>query len=86
MDESVSFQYHPRIRCESWMNAPTLGVLLLDGHINLMALFQSRMSDPVGRSTGHLMFDYASPSGCHERISELTFPPDVVSTLDKNST
>ena len=86
MDESVSFQNHRRTRCGLQMYSPMLDVLLLVGHIEIIAWFQNCISESVGCLFGHLMFDHASPSGRRERMSELTFPPDAVSMLDKKST
>ncbi len=86
MEESVSFQNHCCTQCKLQMYSLTLDVLLLDGHIELRALFQSCISESVGRSVGHLMVDHTSPFGRHERMSKLTFPPDAVSTLDRKST
>jgi hypothetical protein len=84
--ESVMFQNHRCTRCELQMYLPTLDVLLLDGHIELRALFQSHISESVGRSVGHLMVDHTSPFGRHKRMSKLTFPLDAVSTLNRKST
>jgi hypothetical protein len=86
MDESVSFQNHRRTWCRLQMYSPMLNVLLLVGHIEIIAWFQNCISESVGCSFGHLMFDHASPCSLRERMSELTFPPDRVSTLDKKST
>ena len=68
------------------MYLPTLDVLLLVGHIEIIAWFQNCISELVGCLFGHLVFDYASPCGRRERMSKLTFPPDAVSTSDKKST
>jgi hypothetical protein len=86
MEESVSFQSHRCTRCKLPMYLLTLNVLLLDGHIELRALFQSCISESVGHYVSHLMVDHTSPFGRRERMFKLTFPLDAVSTLDRKST
>jgi hypothetical protein len=58
-------------------------VLLLLGHIENIASFQSLISESVGCSLGHLIVDHASPCGLRKRMSMLTLLPDAVSTTDR---
>ncbi len=84
--EYALFQNHRHTLCDWPMRRPTLGVLLLLGHIKSIAAIQSFMSESVGCSLGHLIVDRALPCGHRERMSVLTLLPDAVNMSDRNST
>ena len=84
--ESVALQYHRHSLCDMLIFLPTVGVLLLLGQMDVMAFFHSCMSKSVGCSTGQRIDDHVSCCGRRERTLGSTFPPEAVSTSDKNRT
>ena len=79
------FQCHFQIRCVCRTNRPTPRLKHRLGHMACIAFLHKVISDGVGCSFGHRMFDHAAPLGLGDRISGAIVFPDAVSMSDMKS-
>ena len=80
------FQCHFQIRCVCRTNQPTPQLKHRLGHMACIAFLHKVISDGVGRSFGHCMFDHTSTLGLGDRISGAIVFPGAVSISDMKST
>ena len=83
--DALLFQCNLQTWCICPMNRPTPVIEHRLGHMESIAFFHRSISDVVGCSLGHLMFNHASLQGRRDNTSKLILFPEAVRTSDINT-